>query len=235
MRTITFVMALLGLAGSAGAANLASTGHSSNTTIVPLGSDQCAMTLYYNHDNSFENGFCWQYGGVVPGTTCGAFGEGFDMSFMSSCIIECIDLWVTQIGNFSGQWLDLYLWEGGVYSPPGVVLAVVTGVTLSNVPFWPSIGQNSIEFDGGAFDCFTVGYWADFSAQACQWYIGCDEDGFGGFPWTNVAPGIGYPTGWQHPPTVWGICQSLGIGIHGSEGPFSPVVGVTWGAIKHLF
>jgi hypothetical protein len=234
MRTITFLMTLLWLAGSAGAADLASTGHSANTTIVPAGSDDCTWTLYHNHDGSFENGFCWQYGGVVPGTTYGAFGEGFDMPFYS-CLIQCIDLWVTQVGNYSGHPLDLYLWEGGVSSPPGAVLGVVTGATLTNVPYWPSVGQNPIQFNGGAPSPFTIGYWADFSAQVCQWYIGCDEDGFGGFPWTNIAPGIGYPTGWQHPATVWGVCQSLGIGIHASEGPFSPVEDVTWGAIKELF
>jgi hypothetical protein len=235
MRAIATLMALLGLAGSACAADLASTGSSANTTVIPSGSDDCWATLYYNHDNSFENGFCWQYGGVVPGTTSGAFGEGFDMSFPDGCIVQCIDLWVTQIGNFSGQPLDLYLWEGGVYSPPGNVIIVITGVTLSNVPLWPALGQNAIAFGGGAMGPFTVGFWADFSAQACQWYIGCDQDGFGGYPWTNIAPGLGYPTGWQNPAVVWGICQSLGIGIHGLEGPISPVQSVTWGAIKKLF
>jgi hypothetical protein len=233
MRAIATLMALLGIAGSACAADLASTGSSANTTVIPSGSDDCSETLYYNHDGSFENGFCWQYGGVVP-PTCGAFGEGFDMPF-SGCLIECIDLWVTQIGNYSGQSLDLFLWEGGVNSPPGGVIHVVTGVTLSNVPLWPALGQNPIEFHGGAGGHFTVGFWTDFSVQTCQWYIGCDENGFGGHPWTNIAPGLGYPTGWQNPAVVWDICHSLGIGIHAEEGIISPVQSATWGALKKLF
>ena len=68
----------------------------------------------------------------------------------------------------------------------------------------------------------------------CEEYVCADESGPGGHPWTNIAPGIGYPSGWQNPNVVWPNCRSLGIGATITEEP-SPVESVTWGAIKTLF
>jgi hypothetical protein len=61
-----------------------------------------------------------------------------------------------------------------------------------------------------------------------------DENGPGGHPWTHVAPGFGYPTGWQHPATIWGETRSLGMGVYVAEGP-TPVTPGTWGRIKALY
>jgi hypothetical protein len=35
------------------------------------------------------------------------------------------------------------------------------------------------------------------------WWTAANENGSGGSPWTCIAPGVGYPTGWQHPAIVW--------------------------------
>ncbi len=237
MRKIALLLAAMVFAAWAGAGDFASTGYSEKTVIVPSSAEPCTRPLYFNHDNSFENGFCWQYGGTAP-PYYGAFAEGFGMGYVAGWVIECVTLWVTQTGNFTGQPLDIYLWEGGAGQAPGNVRYMLTGAILSNVPFWPTIGQNDIVFGGGILAReFAIGYWADFSGGPCGWYIGADLDGFGGYPWTNVAPGQSYPTGWQHPGIVWSAHypQSLGIGIHAEQGIISPVEGTTWGRLKALF
>jgi hypothetical protein len=231
MKAFTTLLAILAIAASTHAADFSSTGSSTETTIINTGTDQCAMPLHYNHDYSFENGLCWQYGGIVA-PTYGAFAEGFNLGMGT---IECLAIWVTQLGNYAGRTCDLYVWRGGVTSAPGNVLWVVTGWAFTSIPYWPSIGQNNFEVGSGVTGEFAAGYWADFSSEVCQWYIACDEDGFGGSPWTNIAPGGGYPSGWQNPAVVWGACQSLGIGIYFDDSIFSPVETATWGRIKGLF
>jgi hypothetical protein len=108
---------------------------------------------------------------------------------------------------------------------------------LTNIPAWPVVGQSNLEAAprGGVNRPFTVGCWADFAWMECPWCIASDEDGFGGHPWTNVAPGIGYPTGWQNPGVLWGPCQSLGFGVFFDAGGPSPAPSTTWGEIKGLF
>jgi hypothetical protein len=231
MKKFATLLAILAVVAGANAANFGSTGYSKQTAIISPGSDDCTETLYYNHDNSFENGMCWQYGGIVVGSTYGAFAEGFDLGTGN---VQCAAIWTTQVGNWSGQPLDVYVWQGGVSGVPGNVITVVAGAQLTNVPFWPSIGQSNVQVGANVTGEFSVGYWADFSAAVCAWYIASDEDGFGGYPWTNIAPGIGYPTGWNHPAIVWGACQSLGFGVYFGEGT-TPVEAATWGKIKDLF
>jgi hypothetical protein len=231
MKTFATLLAILAIAAGANAANFSSTGRA-ETTIIGTGSDQCTQTLYYNHDNSFENGCCWQYGGIVPSTTYGAFGEGFSLG---AGVVECMALWVTQVGNYFGQTCDTYVWEGGVSGTPGIVLWSAPGQAFTAIPYWPSCGQNNFDVNFCVSGDFTVGYWADFSAAVCAWYIALDSDGFGGYPWTNIAPGIGYPTGWNNPAIVWGAVQSLGFGVYFDAGGMTPVESKTWGEIKNLF
>ncbi len=50
----------------------------------------------------------------------------------------------------------------------------------------------------------------------------------------NIAPGIGYPTGWQPTDVVWGPTQSIGIGAWAGEGG-SRIVNTTWGRIKDIY
>ncbi len=170
-------------------------------------------TFVYHHDGSFENGVCWSYAGSVP-PYYGAFGEAFDLG---PARIHGAAFWATHTGDFHGQPTDVYIWEGGITGQPGAVLCLVPGVVYDNVPIWPSVGQNDVDIECTTSGAFTVGCWADFSAIACPWYLAADEDGFDGYPWTCIAPGIGYPTGWQDPSLVWGPIQSLGIGVYVSE------------------
>jgi hypothetical protein len=146
MRRLAFLLALLAFAGTAGAVNNGSTGPGEGVVIPSPDTNPCGGVLSLNFDGSAENGYCWQYGGIVP-PTYGAFAECYDVSG----------------------------------------------------PKW-------------------VGYLANFSAQPCGYFVAADTNGFGGCPFSNIAPGIGYPTGWNNVSVVWGPTQSIGIGAWISGG-----------------
>jgi hypothetical protein len=230
MKKFATLLAVLALVGAAGAADYSELGYSEDTIVISDQSDQCSGVMIYNHDFSFENGYCWQYGGIVP-PYYGCFAEGFDVGAVN---VECGLYWLSQIGYYMGQPLDAYVWAGGVTGPPGDVLCVTPGVTGLNIGYWPSCTMNEVEIGCCVPGEFTTGYWADFSAMVCQWYCCADLNGFGGFPWTCIAPGIGYPTGWQDPTLIWGTTQSMAIGATVTDDP-SPAESQTWGSIKSLF
>jgi hypothetical protein len=202
--------------------------------------------LRYDHDGTFEDAFCFQLGGVAP-PYYGAFAEAF-AGRREDYLIHDIVLWVTQVGDWGGEPLDLYVWEGGMSGPPGLVLYHGSGRTLASVPMWPLVAENRLRLASPLPDGdFAVGYWADFAGEACTWYVAADRTGEPGHPWVNVAPGIGFPTGWHHPEVLWPPpVRSLGIGVvvvpfgtgvaeRDPEGDLrgEPVIS-TWGQIKEL-
>lgn len=165
------IFVIVGLVGS-DASVISSTGHSDETNIIGTYGDDCIGNLYMNHDGSFENAYRWQFEGCQP-PYYGALAEVFDLG---QDAINRTAMWLTQTGNFSGQPLDAYVWDGGIGSDPGAVIY--------------------------------------FSQGNCGWFVATDEDGPSGYPWTNVAPGIGFPTGWQHAADIFGACQSFGFGVY---------------------
>lgn len=63
-----------------------------------------------------------------------------------------------------------------------------------------------------------MGYWPEWPQDVQGWFVGADLDGFGGgCPYTNIAPGLGYPTGWNHVSIVWGPTRALGIAAEVTE------------------
>ncbi len=230
MKTCASLLAVLALAGfAANAENFSSTGYT-ETIIIGSGPEACANGTLFVHHDTFENGYCWQYGGIAP-PYYGAFGEAYDLG--AGCVF-CGAFFLTQIGYFSGNPADLYIWEGGVTSVPAAVLGMIPGHVFQSIAYWPAINQHDVDMNVCVYGEFTVGYWSDFSAETCQWYCAADVDGFAGNPWTYIAPGIGYPTGWSDPSAIWGATQSMGIGAWFGEGG-SPVEAQTWGSIKGLF
>lgn len=198
-------------------------------TIIESGERQCAGALVYNHDFSFENAYCWQYDGVqLP--YYGALAEAFDLG---PCNVECAVYWFTNLYDIPIP-IDVYVWDGGVDGPPGGVLCMLPQVGDLEVGFWPTCCDNYIEINCCASADFAVGYWVDFSSGYCLEYCCADESGDRGNPWTCIAPGIGYPSGWQHPRVIYPNCVSMGIGVTVTEAP-SPARSETWGAIKALF
>ena len=119
--------------------------------------------------------------------------------------------------------MSIHLHEAG-----GVAIRCVPGSgwrTRSGCATAPDGITGWLRFSGICLLCavsFPI-YWANFSNQMCGYFIAADTNGFGGCPMTNVAPGIGYPTGWNPVSVIWGPTQSLGrarqIRSHGFELP----------------
>ncbi len=188
--------------------------------------DECAGTLLYNHDGSFEAAYYW---GILAPPYYGAWGEGYDLGAVN---VECGVYWFTRFGELIPPPIDLYVWEGGVQGPPGSVLSMVPGVVIPYAPPWPAIAENHLEIGCFVSGAFTVG----FRSTSTVGTILCaaDHNGSGGHPWTCIAPGLGYPSGWQHPNVVYSGCVSMGIGATVTTMP-SPAESETWGAIKSTF
>ncbi len=200
--------------------------------ILPSGLDECTGTLVYNHDGSFEGAFSWSYGGVQP-PYYGSFGESYAPG--GDIQIECVALWLTDLGYYIDHTCDIYIWEGGVSGPPGEVLFVSPGYAPGPPAFWPVLSQHNAEISHYVVsqDEFTVGYWPNWPDALTGWFLGEDLNGSGGHPWTCIAPGQGYPEGWQHPQVVWGVSNSVGIGYYYTEP--TGAESRTWGSIKALF
>jgi hypothetical protein len=218
-------------------------GFRTDTEILWSGLDEdfCpGTTMLQNDSGVFTNGYCWRAGGVVP-PDYGSWAEGYDSGFV--CGIQFL---FTQTGSFFDQTMDVYVWEsdGGGNPPPGPdpgnVLCALPGITPGPIAMWPEISMHDVlvccETDGPHF----VGFWGDWPGATCAWYVAADETGDGlGIPRTKIAPGIGYPTGWQHPNVqpIFANCRDLGIREFAGSGgcPPTPTRGMTWGRIKALY
>ena len=196
------------------------------------GTDECTGTLAFHHDETFESGYGWQYGGVEP-PYYGCFAEGYALG---PATVRCVVLWLTDLHYYTGGPCDVYIWEGGVTGPPGEVLSVTTDVDPGAPATFPVVSQHDVDINDHAFSGgeLTVGYWGNWPGAHSQWFCGCDLDGPGGNPWTCLAPGSGYGTGWADPSIVWGATQSLGLGFYYEDDP-TEVRAATWGKIKALF
>jgi hypothetical protein len=94
-------------------------------------------------------------------------------------------------------------------------------------------GQNDVDMNLAVTGPFTIGCWGPWPGQLCWYFFAADESGPGGHPWTRIAPGQGYPSGWQDPAVVWPNAKSMGCGVYFEQG--TPVESETWGAVKALF
>jgi len=237
MKSVTLLAILTLLAVAASASNFVSLGYSDQTVILDSNPYVCdhIYGVTHNHDG-FESCYGWWYGGVVP-PYYGAWGEGYDLG---AGTVLCGVFWVSTLpGMYYGQSTDCYVWEGGVHGPPDAVLGVVTGIVFDHVPLWPTIGLNEVEMNVGVGHEFTVGLWGNWPNARYGYLIAVDLNGPGGYPWTCVAPGIGYPTGWNDPSILWGPTQSTGCGVVFRPTPPQTVpdgdTAPTWGSIKTLF
>jgi hypothetical protein len=227
LSTLLAVAALV-VGGSASAIDFAEVGTGQGVLVDP-GDAQCG-TLVFNADGSYENGYAWQYGGVVP-PDFGAFAECY--FFENEVCANVFDL--SQVGGQAGQTMDSYVWDdaGGI---PGAVNCVVVGADPGPVAFWPSVSRHTIPMPLCCTgEAWWVGYWGNWPGLMTAWFIGADLDGFGGCPFTHIAPGIGFPTGWTNVSVVWGPTQALGIGCEVNPCEPTPTIETTWGAIKNLY
>ncbi len=232
VRSLIAAAVLVSLAAMpAGASNAVSLGYSDSTRIVGPGTDACASgSLIHDHDGSFETGYAWQFAGVVP-PYYGSLGEGYDLGRGT---IACGAYWVSGLAGFTPPYsVDCYVWNEGVGSPPDAVLGVVTGLCFDPIPNWPTVVEKDVDLAIAVTGPFTVGYWGNWPGGMCIFYCGADLDGPPGHPWTCIAPGIGYPSGWQDPSVVWGSTSAIGCGVYFEQA--TPAESGTWGAIKALF
>ncbi len=230
MKKLSLLFALLLMAGAASAADFSSTGVGVGVLVPSADENPCeGSELFCNDDGGFENGYAWQYGGIVA-PDYGSFAEGYNANG-TSCGVQ---LKLTQVGNFVGQSCDVYVWDSDGTNPNNV-LSVATGVVVSAPAFWPSISPHDVDTpDVAVAGDFFVGYWGNWPGALSAYYVAADLDGFGGLPRTNIAPGIGYPTGWNDPTVVWGTTQALGLCAYVGVPPV-PVENATWGEIKNLY
>jgi len=106
-----------------------------------------------------------------------------------------------------------------------------------SVDCWPEATVYDLPLVPAAVDGeFFVHLWGDFPPLGSEWFVCADVQGPGpgGKPRTKIAPGIGYPTGWQDVAIVWGPTLAMGIGAYLGEAPI-PVQPVSWGAVKQLY
>ena len=213
-----------------------SPGPGRGVTALSTRTDPCPpSTLYLNHDGSTENAFTWHYQGVVS-PDFGSLAEGYLGASGNVCGIELL---LTRWGTMSGSGvIDLYVWDYDVACDiPGNVLSVTPWVNIAGVSMWPGVSVFDLDTNDAYvnYSGFFVGYWPR-SFEGVEGQFGCaiDEDGFGGIPCMNIAPGIGYPTGWHHPPGAGYPVPAFGIG-GGRGGGATPVEKTTWGRIKAMY
>lgn len=204
------LMALLPLGSSATASGppAASVGPGAGRALSP--DDPGCGELFMNADSSYESGYTWQFGGIQA-PDYGAFAERYTGDLAICSVVT--DL--TQVGYQAGQVLDLYIWEDGA-GEPGAVHAVRRGANPGAVAFWPSVSRHVFAISGHPGDAWWVGYWGAWPGGTGAWFVGADLDGTGGTPRTKIAPGLGYPSGWQNVSLVWGPTQALGLGAEGT-------------------
>ncbi|MEZ4650924.1 MAG: hypothetical protein R3E97_19500 [Candidatus Eisenbacteria bacterium] len=191
----------------------ASVGAGNGTIRAYQGEGGCG-DLLMTSDGTYENGYAWQYGGLTP-PYFGAFAECYPA--VGPVCGVALDL--TQTGNADAHNMDVYVWEddGNV---PGPVACVITNVDPGPVAFWPSLSRHLVQVPNcTATDRVWVGFWGAWLDQLAGWYVGADLDGpTAGCAMSNIAPGIGYPTGWHHVSLVWGPTQAIGIGVMFGDG-----------------
>ena len=189
-------------------------------------------SLELNADGSYEGCYAWQYGGVVA-PTYGAFAECYTTSGPQTICTAIFDF--SQLGSQAGQCFDVYVWDDAS-ERPGNVLCTFPSFQPGPLAFWPSFTRLVVNLEGCCHDGpFWIGYWGNWPGGFAPWYVGADLDGSGGCPLTNIAPGLGFPTGWTNVSQVWGPTQALGIGCELS--PCGPVATqrVSWGHVKALY
>lgn len=203
--------------------------------------DICPGTGLLQHDSdSFTNGYCWRGNGVVP-PDYGSWAERYGAEFVCG-----VQLLFTQMGNFTGQTMDVYLWESNqVGDPfpgpdPGNVICALPGINPGPIAIWPEISVHEIPVCCRTGGPHFIGFWGDWPGATSGWFVAADETGDGaGTPRTKIAPGIGYPTGWQHPSAhpAFANCRDLGIREFAGFGgcPPTPATRTTWGRIKSLY
>lgn len=203
----------------------------------PAAGEFCeGATLVQWDDNTFENGIAWGDAGVLEEGLYGSWAECYEGEFV--CGIQFL---FAQVEGYTGQTMNVYVWDAIAGPTPGNVKCVVAGVDPGPPAVWPDISTHNVLVCCQTVGLHFSGFWPDWPGSDPGWFVVTDENGPGnGCPRTNIAPGIGYPTGWQHPNIVPAFENTQDLGIReysgmGLDCAANPTRRETWGAIKALY
>ncbi len=176
-----------------------------------------------NDDGTPEAAYSWQYGGL---SSCAGYYGAFAEEYTGSSVCG-IDLTLSAPAFLWSATCDLFVWADGFYGP-GSVLQIVHDAPVPGIPAAPNCEDYALTIPATAIPSgpanFWVGYWPTFVGPA-TYYVAADEGTAPskGFPFFKVAPGIGYPTGWQPAYYLWGPqLEDFYISCWASQSP-SPV------------
>lgn len=206
----------------------ASVGAGQGTVTEVHGRPGCS-SLVMNADETYEEGYAWRYGGIVP-PDYGAFAERyFGSSQLCAAVFD-----FTATGAQMGQSMDIIVYNDAGNVPGAVVFREC--VTPGPIATWPAVSRHTFPIHTVCTDdAWWIACWTIWPGAVEGWYVAADLDGFGGFPYTNIAPGIGYPTGWNNVSIAWRPTRALGIGAEIVRCDSTPTIGTTWGKIKQMF
>jgi len=191
-------------------------------------------------DGAYENAIAWTLEGVVGGNSYyGAWAERFESDFV--CGLQFL---FTQVGLYSGQTMDVFLWDA-ITDPepiPGNVIVRIAGFQPGTPAAWPSVSVHEVVICEETLGSHFAGFWGNWpGSPVAGWFLVSDEnEESGNAPRTKIAPDLDYPEGWQHPTVVEAFqeVRALGIREWGGNGEpcyFTPAERRTWGAIKSLY
>ena len=203
--------------------------------------------LLIRGDGTYENAIAWQFeSSAAP--DYGAFAVPFPEALVSWISAVVLDLTgAPPIGSApAGPAInrlgiaDVFVWDDtdGV---PGAVLWTETGVSLELDVTWPSFVRvvvpvdPVVRCDAITGDAAWAGFWGNWPGEPAATFVGTDLNGFGPAGMTRIAPGLGFPSGWQDVSIAWGGVTALGIGILAEPCGPEPVLRSSWGAIKRLY
>jgi len=217
-------------------------------SLLPAAAQECLSGAVQQHHDGYFEDFRYYYTLEQP-APWGAMGEGFDLG---PGVVETGVFWLASSGG-PPEFVDIYVWSGGVTREPGDVLLHIPDLVLDYTTSWPEEwwGVADYPLNLAVEEEFTIGLWAHFAPND---YPMCPADttGPGGHPWVLVPSDLPWPEGWQDPSIMGSTVQSLRFGVcfHGAVSDVdidfdtNPEEdtdvqpdrrGTTWGQIKKLF
>lgn len=192
------------------------------------GPSSCGERLM-NAETQYD-GYAWQYGGVVP-PDYGSWAECYEGAYEVCAAVFNL----TQLGNQQGQTMDVYVWDdgGGI---PGNVVCFRANIDPGPIAPYPDQSTHAVPLEGCCVEgSWWIGCWPNWPGQQAGWFIANDIYGSGTCAKTKIAPGIGFPTGWQNVSIVWGPTPAMWIGADVRPCLPTPAHGASWGRIKSLY
>lgn len=194
--------------------------------------DPCGELLLHG-DGSWETAYGWT-DLQSPSPDYGAFAECYSGDGEVCTLV----FWGTQLGFEDPAGFDAFVWSDDGGGAPANVVCSIPDQDAGTITFWPAFKRFEVPVSGC---CVSGSWWVGFrgvwAGGTPGFYIGGDYDGPGqGCPMTKIAPGLGYPEGWQSVTVLAGEpTRSLAIGAMIRSCAPVPTAPTTWGRVKSLY